>query len=294
VALGLSLLEEDAMNIEGTTGPAFDALSDPWGPGIPYEELGGAAVRCTIADEYGKLNLNALLRAGGGGGAEGGEGGGVQELEPNPELELALRAVFMARGAETDPVDAILDWIDPDDEPRPEGAESDYYSSGDAGFACKNGPFDSVEELLMVRGVTPDLFFGDAEEDMLPLTDILTVRGHPQGKVNVNTAPREVLDAFGEVMGRTGIADIVLSERERMPFENEDDLRSRGILDQDAGEEGAPPVMLEVAGRVFRVRGDGMAAESLVRIEAFVERMPSSSGVSGDVAYRILDWRVIQ
>ena len=57
--------------------------------------------------------------------------------------------------------DAILDWIDADDEPREYGAEvNDYYSGLNPPYAPKNGPPDSVEELLLVRGVTPELMFG--------------------------------------------------------------------------------------------------------------------------------------
>jgi hypothetical protein len=56
--------------------------------------------------------------------------------------------------------DAILDWLDPDDEPRELGAEVDYYSGLTPPYGAKNGPVDTVEELLLVRGVTPQLLFG--------------------------------------------------------------------------------------------------------------------------------------
>src|SRR5690606_37078893 len=52
------------------------------------------------------------------------------------------------------------DWLDADDEPRPLGAEIDYYSGLSPAYACKNGPLETVEELLLVRGVTPRLLFG--------------------------------------------------------------------------------------------------------------------------------------
>src|SRR5205823_3928066 len=57
-----------------------------------------------------------------------------------------------------DIADAIVDWIDADDDPRANGAESDTYSG--LGYRCKNGPLDSLGELLYVRGVTPDLLYG--------------------------------------------------------------------------------------------------------------------------------------
>src|SRR5690606_26886384 len=56
--------------------------------------------------------------------------------------------------------DAILDWLDDDDDQRDFGAEYDYYNSLPTPYNPKNGAIDSVEELLLVRGVTPELLFG--------------------------------------------------------------------------------------------------------------------------------------
>src|SRR5690606_18535060 len=61
----------------------------------------------------------------------------------------------------TEPIaDASLDWIDPDKETRLLGAERDYYSSLANPYAPRNGPLHSIEELLLVRDVTPALLFG--------------------------------------------------------------------------------------------------------------------------------------
>ena len=56
--------------------------------------------------------------------------------------------------------DAIIDWRDPDENPGTAGAESEYYQSLQPPYRCKNGPFESVEELLLVKGVTPELLYG--------------------------------------------------------------------------------------------------------------------------------------
>jgi hypothetical protein len=60
-----------------------------------------------------------------------------------------------------DVADAIVDWIDVDNKPRPYGAEDDSYTRQNPPFHCKNGPLDSLEELLLVRGVLPELLFGN-------------------------------------------------------------------------------------------------------------------------------------
>jgi DNA uptake protein ComE-like DNA-binding protein len=56
--------------------------------------------------------------------------------------------------------DAILDWIDPDDDPRMLGAEREYYSALTPAYEPRNGPPGSIDELLLVRDVTPALLFG--------------------------------------------------------------------------------------------------------------------------------------
>ena len=56
--------------------------------------------------------------------------------------------------------DSILDWIDPDSQPRESGAEADYYAGRGAPYAPRNGLPAAIEELLLVRGVTRDLMFG--------------------------------------------------------------------------------------------------------------------------------------
>ncbi|MCA9175550.1 MAG: general secretion pathway protein GspK [Planctomycetales bacterium] len=73
--------------------------------------------------------------------------------------EGAGRALLLSvPGMTEDVADAILDFIDSDEIPRDFGAENDYYSG--LGYSAKNGPLDTLEELLEVRGVTPSLLYG--------------------------------------------------------------------------------------------------------------------------------------
>jgi type II secretory pathway component PulK len=109
-------------------------------PLIEEGQLGG--VRFGLEDESTKLNLNTLIAA-----DKIMEGAGQQLLMSLP-------------GMTEDIADAILDWLDEDDEPRELGAEIDEYATLDPPYAPKNGPLQSVEELLLVRGVTPWLLFG--------------------------------------------------------------------------------------------------------------------------------------
>ncbi len=78
---------------------------------------------------------------------------------------------------------ALQDWIDADDATRPGGAEKDEYN----GEGPRNGPLKTVDELLLVIGVTPEIF-----RQVEPL---VTVQG--SGRVNLNTASEQVLEMIG-------------------------------------------------------------------------------------------------
>jgi type II secretory pathway component PulK len=102
-----------------------------------------AGIRFGLEDESARLNLNAVLA-----------------IDQKNQGKDIARQMLMALPNMTDEsiADAILDWMDLDDEPREYGAEIDAYAG--MGYATKNGPLDTIEELLLVRGVTPQLLFG--------------------------------------------------------------------------------------------------------------------------------------
>jgi type II secretory pathway component PulK len=104
-----------------------------------------AGIRYGLEDESARLNLNMLLEA----------------EQTVPGGSDAGRKMLMALpGMTEDVADAILDWVDLDDEVRDYGAEIESYASLAPAYATKNGPPDTIEELLLVRGVTPSLLFG--------------------------------------------------------------------------------------------------------------------------------------
>lgn len=95
-----------------------------------------------VIDEGGKLNINALIVL----DSKGTLLHDALMKFPNMTEEIA---------------DAIVDWVDSDDTPRANGAETSHYGSLAQGYKAKNGPLNSLDELLLVRGVTPDLLFGN-------------------------------------------------------------------------------------------------------------------------------------
>ncbi len=101
-----------------------------------------AGFRKGLVDESSRLNLNVLI-------------------DLDEQLPGSARNLLMALPDMTEDVaDAILDWLDKDDDIREYGAESQEYTNLTPPYSARNGPMDSIEELLLVRGVTPQLLFG--------------------------------------------------------------------------------------------------------------------------------------
>ena len=197
----------------GWLGPTNNPIAEVQNP----VTLGTGSFNWKITDLERKFNINS----------------------PEPLLLQVLPQAFTLMGVDpsesTPAVNSILDWIDPDDQTRAEGAESDYYQGLTPPYTAKNGPIDDLSELLLVKGITPDLYWGTASTNHPPgilqkmisqshipgetpnyagLVDLFTPLS--DGKININTASAEVLQlipgldaltAQAIVDGRSGQAD---------------------------------------------------------------------------------------
>jgi type II secretory pathway pseudopilin PulG len=105
--------------------------------------LVGEYIRYGLEDESTKLNLRWVLQ--------------MDIEQPGTGRSLLMRLP----GVDEIIADSLLDWIDNSSyEPREYGAKDDYYTSLDPPYYTRNGIPDSLDELLLVRGVTPKLLYG--------------------------------------------------------------------------------------------------------------------------------------
>jgi len=175
---------------------------------LPFDQ-GSCEIR--IMSEAGKININTVS-------------------------EVLLRKIIGQLGLEGEArdvvVDSILDWKDPNDFYRANGAENDYYLSLKEPYYCKNGNLDSIEELLMIRGVTPGLYHGkkgipEGEErsaDRVGLKDIFSIYA-PGEQVDINGATPLVMNM---VLGiPREVSQQMVKAREEKSFENQQDLLNR-------------------------------------------------------------------
>ena len=154
---------------------------DPLDLGKVTGKLGDAIYDVEIQDESGKINVN---------------------LVSEEELRALVAVIGIDKRDGDVIVDSILDWRDPDNAHHLNGAEDDYYQTLDPPYRAKNGRLDTVEELLLVRGVARDYYYGHAEKlsdgstmFRYGLSRYFTVYSN-SNRVNVNYAPIEVLMAL--------------------------------------------------------------------------------------------------
>lgn len=142
-------------------------------------------------------------------------------------------------------IDCFTDWVDPGDEHRLNGAESDDAYYKDQGYECKNAPLDTADELLRIKGFTEQIVFGgpgENEEDP-PMTGIIQwLTTYGDGKVNVNTASREVLMTF------VGMEEQMVDEilERRLGVDGQSNTKDDGL--KDLGE--IPGMTAELSARL--------------------------------------------
>jgi len=177
--------------------------------------LGEGSCSITVAEESGKLNINLLQD----------EKGRINRTKIDQLLrliDLLNRENFGDFQISYEMVPSIIDWIDSDDEVtflpfikhENSGAESDYYSSLTPPYRCRNNSFEMTEQLLLVKGVTQQVF--DC------LQDFITVRGDET--ININWASKNVIQSLSEYMDPV-LAQMIIDRRKIKPFVSVIELR---------------------------------------------------------------------
>jgi len=288
VARAIADLRNDLMIDYAGKHEMIDSTNDVWArmdedkvgqdnKGVP---LGRGTYWVWVEDEWGKFNLN---------------------MANLPVLKAALYELGLEERDAQTVASAILDWFDPDDRALPPGTgfEDEYYSEVIAKkshsrwdkdqppiYHCKNDRFSSVDELLSICGVTPELFYGvDPEKEALPdpierlksraeragtpnprekqfgLRDIFTV--YSAGPINVNTADRTVLRilfraVLNDPQAALASAEKVLAMRKSTARASSKDEKAFRDITQFAQAAGLPPHVLDQLNRVapLTIRSD--------------------------------------
>lgn len=182
----------------------------------------------------------------------------------------------------------ILDWRTPPPDGQPTEFDR-YYLSLTPSFRARHASFEEVEEVLLIKGMTPELFYGDygtdAQGRLYPrggFRDCVTVYG-ASGRVDVNTAPPALLEAVGL---SPGAASWIVESRRRAPFR---DMRQ---LEPLASEPGYSRLGIG-GGTIFTIRAtarlrlaDGKLSDLRRTVAALIKRLPPGF----DRTYHVLRW----
>lgn len=163
-------IEKGIIELKGDITPKYDSLNERWAKGDEYFKelpLDGGYITFSLTDESNKININKapveILKS---------------MLENIAELDSDIAS---------DIANAIVDWRDLDIFVSSGGAEDIYYEGLEVPYPCKSGEFQRVEELLLVKEITQEVFS--------KIRDVITIYG--DGKANINTASRSTLGALG-------------------------------------------------------------------------------------------------
>jgi general secretion pathway protein K len=226
---GLSGAERDEAKAE--TDPWYDyALQLAKGGTVSFvhdlaeADAGVGLIRLSITPEPARRNVNKLID---------------QTVASDETWERILDVGGIPEEMWPTLIDSFYDWTDQDGAPRPDGAETDdYYGNLDPPYRARNAPLDTIGELGLIKGFTPEILNGGTlstgmfESDAVVLSgiaDMLTTYG--DGKVNINAASERVLQTLPGVAPE--MAAYIVSERdtwvdetgaERRGFESTGDL----------------------------------------------------------------------
>lgn len=173
LALGVEAWAEDLLAADLRSNKT-DSLHDDWATALAPIKAEGGKVAGEITDLQGRFNLNNLVQ---------------NRQRSDPDVKIFQR-LLAGLGLDPDLASAVVDWIDPDVERSfPNGAEDADYLGRTPPYRAANAPMQSVSELLLVQGVTPQIY-----AKLAPLVCALPA---PTG-INVNTAPAAVLAALAD------------------------------------------------------------------------------------------------
>ena len=143
-------------------------------------KLENGSITYTIRDENGKISVNSASK------------NTLDKLLQFSGVEDKIERSTIS--------DSILDWIDTDKNHRLNGAEDDYYRKQNPPYYAKNGPIETIDELLKIRGMTEEILYGSEESDdedkKTGIANHLTI--YKISTVNPNTASEEVLNILFE------------------------------------------------------------------------------------------------
>jgi general secretion pathway protein K len=243
-------------------GKNYTSLNDAWAAPIKLDDETGT-IEISITEESGRICLNGLITPSG---------------DDEPKTLAVLQSLCKRLQLPESIWNALADWMDSNDSPRTNGAETPYYQAQKPPYAAHNAKLATIAELSLVKGFTPEIVAKlrpfvtvFADSDWMPGT---------MAKININTAPKEVLTAL-DVGIDDRMAERILEERRLQPFKDPAELSSRIA--------GAETVSINLIGKVS-VKGTLFRITSVARVKETARTVEAVLRMSGGTPV-LLSWQ---
>jgi general secretion pathway protein K len=252
-----------------------DSLNDKWAILKNYSSYSNnlfdeGLFQVEVTDLQGRIQINQLINS-----------GGEYNLKQKELLTRLLTSeeFDIEKEEAEDIIDNIKDWIDADDEVTRFGAESSYYQNLESPCSCRNGPIRSIEEMLLIKGITKELMFG--EKGNSGLSRYFTLFGDGGGRININTAAPYVIGILSEGIDQDMVDDIV-TYREDEDNDLKNTLWYKDAIGTDV--DIIDPSLITIKSSYFEILSRGYRDNLVAGIKAVVRR-------NGD-KFKILSWKV--
>jgi len=202
---GLEALAGKALREDQDREPELDTLNSPWAQQLPALPIPGGVVSGSLTSMDGRFNLNSLL-----------DSNGVDDPAARQTLERLLANLNLPVLL----VDRILDWIDSDNIPRPQGGEDQFYLSRPQPYLSANQPLAHFSELRLIGGM-------DAETVQI-LQPHVSVLPPGRRRINVNLATVPLLMALSPLITEQMAQE--LHQQGRATYRNVAEFKSAPVL----------------------------------------------------------------
>ena len=313
-----------SMLIKDKSQSPIDSIQEDWADPAKIAEvlaeipLEKGRMTFSVTDELGKIQVNSLVVF-----PKGQHFNESQKIMWDRFTRNLISTLEADNDKEKDPdldaaaiVNSVKDWLDSGDDDATtglSGAESDYYESLKPPYKAANGPFRHIDELMLVKGISPQLFSGvkqsgesesgqelsselsGAVKDAGGLGKYMTVHGMTrakakaedrnfvfEGKININTAELPVLIALVP-SENTEYAQAIFDYRN----EKNEDGGFVNSLDSPAwykNAEGIPgdlqidPNLITVSSDIFRIRATANLNDTEMSLNVVVQREQTKKG----------------
>ncbi|MFC6197425.1 type II secretion system minor pseudopilin GspK [Ponticaulis profundi] len=229
---------------------------------VPVE---GGEIRAVISDASNCFNLNSLVQS--------------EEALSNPDVvDAGAFYLAMLEALQIDPTQAremlaaTQDWIDADNAPRSFGAETSFYASQEKPYAAGNTYLASPQEVLAIRGYSPEVF-----RRIRPL--ICTLPNDQVGQFNINMLTPDQAPLLAPVFAGVVSIDSIYGQLEAQQgrsFADTEEFFAQPMFAVVDPEQRLDS-LLSVEAHLFRLRGEVVYLDTVSSYEAIFERGQSGA-----------------